>query len=211
MFVLKYLSQILSILAAGCALASAAAVVNRNATDATEVSHFINECQSWSVGINFNGVPDVPTWHWSLSADGWECQDRNKNLVCSYLFLSRCFNNDYAGRIVPSSFGDGTFADTCQKCRLDPAFPGMLFCICDKITDSGLVKVRVGVNLLTWTWVRRAEAENETRRPYRDVPIRQSEGIPRIGSDCNAKLHVSENAFPGKPCKRRIMYYIEVL
>ncbi|KAB5566762.1 hypothetical protein GE09DRAFT_1056252 [Coniochaeta sp. 2T2.1] len=148
MLIIKYLSQILLILAAGCALASAAAVVNGNATNTTEISHFINECQSWSVGINFNGMPDVPTWHWSLSADGWECEGKNKNLVCSYLFLNRCFDNDYAGRIIPT-FGNGTFADTCQKCRLDDALPGMLFCICDKITDSGLVKVRVGVNLLS--------------------------------------------------------------
>lgn len=73
--------------------------------------------------------------------------DERKNVVCTYMWLNRCYNNNLGGQLIPAN-GDGHFANTCKNCRAnDPRRAGWLFCDCAMLTGENVITVPVEVNL----------------------------------------------------------------
>ena len=148
---LKSWVSIATTLGVGCALASAS-VIHRDTSNATAVAHFFNECQcrscstlqaaydrryavintrtAFSIGATFNALADeAKPSNTALSAEG-NCEDARKNVVCTYMWLNRCYNN-VEGHLVPNFHGQGDFANLCKNCRAnDPLRAGWLFCDC---------------------------------------------------------------------------------
>ncbi|OIW25324.1 hypothetical protein CONLIGDRAFT_718184 [Coniochaeta ligniaria NRRL 30616] len=141
----KHFISRLAILVVGCALTSAS-VINRSAGNTSDVAHFFNQCQRFSIGATFNGIPDNGP-NLALSAEG-SCEDYLKDVVCSYMYLNRCYNFDFKNGLVPAN-GDGNFYNVCRNCRVnEPLRAGWLFCDCyvAKVT-GGFTKVPVEANL----------------------------------------------------------------
>jgi len=116
----------------------------------SRLDHFSSDIglSTFSIGQAFNGIPDASNFsNRAVSAEG-NCEDKNRNVVCTYMWLNRCYDNDYKGNLVPVSDGTGIFANTCDNCRANnPLRVGWLFCDCYKSTPGGVIKVRVETNM----------------------------------------------------------------
>jgi hypothetical protein len=93
--------------------------------------------KAFSIGTTFNGIPDSRNpKNTAISAEG-RCEDAHKNIVCTYMWLNRCYNNDFNGRLVPVFNGAGNFANSCHGCYVNDLLrAGWLFCNCSMRHDE---------------------------------------------------------------------------